>query len=210
MAVAAGILSGLYVIVGGGPGDLMLVAAEAVAAGADIVQLRNKTAGAKAVKEQAISLREMTAAAGKTFIVNDSVELALEVGADGVHLGPDDMPVAEARRRAGDALIIGASAGYADTARAAAAAGADYIGAGPVFPTRTKADTRPVIGLNGLQAVCRAVAVPVFGIGGIDVERLPAVLEAGAAGAAMGSAISAAADVAATVSQIKQIISNRR
>jgi thiamine-phosphate pyrophosphorylase len=117
-------------------------------------------------------------AAGGELILNDQLDLALLAGADGVHLGPDDLSVAAARRVAGPSLVIGASAADPESARAAAAAGADYLGSGPAFQTANKT-TKAVIGPAGIARVAAAVSIPVYAIGGITPERVPELRRAG-------------------------------
>ena len=136
--------------------------------GADIVQLRQKQMTRGALLSAAHELRAITAAAGKMLVVNDHVDIALISGADGVHLGPDDLSIAGARSIGGERLLIGASASTPEAARAAIAAGADYLGVGPAFATPIKTEKR-VIGPEGVAAVAKAAShVPVFAIGGID------------------------------------------
>src|SRR4051794_9058947 len=136
--------------------------------------------------------------AGVPFCVNDRMDVALAVGADVVHLGQDDLPLADARRVRAAAgrpdLVIGVSTHNRAQAVAAAEAGADYIGFGPVFGTRTKLNPDPTVGLDILAAVCSAVAVPVVAIGGIALEAVAAVARAGASAAAIIAAIEAAPD----------------
>ena len=202
-------MGGLHVIVDLNRPDELEVVRDALAGGADIIQLRCKSGGLSEMREPARRVRAATEAAGKLLIVNDRLDLAMDIRADGVHLGPDDMPVSQARRLADPEFIVGASAGRVETARAAEAAGADYLGVGPVYMTTSKADARPVIGLDGLAAVCEAVTIPVFAIGGIDIDRLPAVMRTGAVGAAVISALAHAADVREAVAQMRQILSSR-
>jgi thiamine-phosphate pyrophosphorylase len=139
--------------------------------GANVVQLRHKTLGRGELLELARRLREVTSSAGALFIVNDYLDLALLSRADGVHLGPDDLSIASARRLAGDRLLIGASASKTPEALAAIAAGADYIGCGATFATPLKPD-KNVIGPAGVAAVSKAVTVPVFAIGGIEESNI--------------------------------------
>lgn len=148
----------------------------AVAAGATVVQLRVK-APTDVVVARGQGFREL----GVTFVVNDDVEAALELAADGVHLGRDD-PGAEAARRHG--LLLGRSVAGLDEALAMAA-GADYLGAGPVWDTPSKTDADPPIGLDGLHAICAAVELPVIAIGGIDARNAGDCIRAGAAGVAV-------------------------
>jgi thiamine-phosphate pyrophosphorylase len=156
----------------------------AVEGGATVVQLRVK-ASTEQIVEAGRGFRELPA----TFVVNDDVEAALELGADGVHLGRDD-PGAERALAAG--LLLGASAASVDEARDAE--GAAYVGAGPVWATPTKPDADPSIGLEGLAEICRAVSLPVIAIGGVDASNAAACIQAGAAGVAV---VRAATDAAA-------------
>lgn len=162
----------LYVITPDGSPDRVLeVVGAAVRGGADVVQLRHKLLPRGELLELAREVRR--AAGGVLFIVNDHVDIALLSGADGVHLGPDDLSVAGARRAGGAGLIIGASASTVEAARAAIAEGADYIGSGPAFPTPVKTEKR-VIGPQGIAEISAAAgdAAPVFAIGGIDQANL--------------------------------------
>jgi thiamine-phosphate pyrophosphorylase len=161
----------------------------AVEGGATVVQLRVKASTGQIV-EAGRGFRELPA----TFVVNDDVKAALELGADGVHLGRDD-PGAEAALAAG--LLLGASAASVDEARDAK--GAAYVGAGPVWATPTKPDADPPIGLEGLAEICRAVSVPVIAIGGVDASNAAACIQAGAAGVAVVRAATDAAAVRAAV-----------
>jgi thiamine-phosphate pyrophosphorylase len=163
----------------------------AVEGGATVVQLRLKGAATREVAELGRPIRELCRLAGVTFVVNDDVDAALELGADGVHLGRDD-PGAERALAAG--LLLGLSASSIQEAVDAEARGPDYIGAGPVWATPTKPDAGPPLGLDGLAAVCAAVSTPVVAIGGIDASNAADCLAAGAAGVAV---VRAASDVRA-------------
>jgi thiamine-phosphate pyrophosphorylase len=163
----------------------------AVEGGATVVQLRVK-APTEQVVQAGRGFRELPA----TFIVNDDVEAALELAADGVHLGRDDLG---AERALGAGLLLGASAATVVEAREAEALGAAYVGAGPVWATPTKPDADPPIGLEGLAEICRAVSVPVIAIGGVDASNAGDCIRAGAAGVAVVRAASDAAAVRAAV-----------
>lgn len=139
--------------------------------GAEVIQPRHKTLPRGQLLELARRLRDIASTAGALFIVNDHVDLARLSGADGVHLGPDDLSIESARRVGGDGLVIGASASSPEAARNAAAAGADYIGCGATFSTPLKPG-KGVIGPAGVAAVAAAVKVPVFAIGGIDESNV--------------------------------------
>lgn len=175
----------------------------AVAAGAPAIQLRAKDATARELFEQAVELRAMTRAAGTLLFINDRLDVALAAGADGVHLGPDDMPVQAARQAAPAPFLIGWSTDDPDAARAAARAGADYLGCGAVFGTTSKAVGGEQIGTARLRRVVEAVDIPVVGIGGIDTANVSQIAAAGAAGAAVIGAVMRAADVAATVQALR-------
>jgi thiamine-phosphate pyrophosphorylase len=164
-----------------------LAAAErAVADGATVVQLRLKDAPTAEVVSIGEPILAACRAAGVTFVVNDDVEAALRVRADGVHLGRGDVG-AERAREAG--LLLGLSAAGLEEAWAAEAAGASYVGAGPVWATPSKPDAGPPLGLDGLAAICGAVAAPVVAIGGIDASNAADCIRAGAAGVAVIRAV---------------------
>jgi thiamine-phosphate diphosphorylase len=185
--------------IAGARGVLRTVEA-ALAAGAPAIQLRDKTATARELLASADALLPIVRAHGARLFVNDRIDVALMAGADGVHLGPDDLPVAAARRIAPADFLIGYSTDDPAAARAAAAAGADYIGCGAVFGTRTKADAADErIGTARLDDVARAVTIPVVAIGGIDAGNIAEVAHTAAAGAAVVSAVMAAADPATAV-----------
>jgi thiamine-phosphate pyrophosphorylase len=171
----------------------------ALRGGARCIQLREKVLGAGEILPLAQRLRRQTQAHGALFIVNDRVDLALACNADGVHLGPDDLPIPEVRRMTPPDFLIGFSTDDPATAVAALAEGADYLGCGTVWPTASKGDAGHSIGPTGLAAVCRAVPAPVVAIGGITVERLPLLTNTGAAGVAVIHAVMAADDPASVV-----------
>jgi thiamine-phosphate pyrophosphorylase len=139
--------------------------------GVDVVQLRHKTLNRSELFDLARRLRELTSAAEALFIVNDHVDIALAASADGVHLGPDDVPINSARRLVPAGFLIGASASDPQSARSAVSAGADYIGCGPAFSTPVKKE-KAVIGPAAVAAVASSVDVPVFAIGGIDESNV--------------------------------------
>lgn len=174
--------------------QLALVAA-ALRGGATAVQLRDKTASGRELHALARGLAELCAARGALFLVNDRLDVALACGADGVHLGLDDLPAAAARVIAGPDFVIGASAATPAEVAAAEAAGADYVGVGPVFATGSKGDAGEPIGPEGLAAVARSAGLPVVAIGGLGADNAHLALEAGAAGVAVISAVMGAVDV---------------
>ncbi len=156
--------------------------------GATMVQLRHKGTDTLEFYRQASIVRSL-ARDPVRFIVNDRIDVAMAVGADGVHLGTDDMPVDIARRLLGKEAIVGASANTPDEARRAEAEGASYLGVGTVFPTTSKSNIKSVIGTEGLKNILTQVHVPVVAIGGITRENTPDVMQTGAAGVAVISAV---------------------
>jgi len=178
--------------------DWLTVVDAALSAGATAVQLRDKEATSGELLAMAESLRPVADRHAALFLVNDRFDVALACGAHGVHLGDDDLPVAEARRVAPRDFIIGRSADTEAAARAAEAAGADYLGVGSVFGTRTKKEViGEVIGTDCLRRVASSVSIPIVGIGGVTEENAAEVARAGAAGIAVVSAIMSAPDPSA-------------
>jgi thiamine-phosphate pyrophosphorylase len=168
------------------------IVGEAVAGGVTCVQLREKRCDTRLFIDQARQLLALLQPAGIPLIINDRVDVALAAGADGVHLGQQDMAIADARKLAGKQLIIGISAESLADAIRAEAEGADYIGISPVFHTATKTDAAPPLGLEGVRRIRAAVALPLVGIGGICCDNAGSVIAAGADGVAVVSAIVAA------------------
>jgi thiamine-phosphate pyrophosphorylase len=167
---------------------LCQVVSSALDAGIRWVQYRDKTSSRREIFDNSKSLREMTARHNAVLIINDHADIAEAAGADGVHLGQEDLPLKEARRVMGQGKIIGISTHSLEEAVAASYAGADYIGFGPVFETNTKEAGRPK-GLSMLTAVRRRVGVPVVAIGGINAGNGAGVFEAGADAVAVASAL---------------------
>ncbi len=186
------------------------IARAALAGGADALQLRDKSAAAQNLCAAASEIQPLARKFGAVFVVNDRVDVALLTGADGAHVGPDDLPAREARRLLARPAILGVSAGTVEEAKKAVKDGADYLGVGPVFPTATKPDAGGAIGVDRLAAIVKAVPIPVVGIGGIDHENVAAVIAAGAAGAAVVSAIVSAADMAVAARALKTRIQEAR
>lgn len=181
------------------PRSVVEVVEAALAAGAPAIQLRDKTANARELHEAGRTLLPLVHAAGALFLVNDRTDVALALGADGVHVGPDDLPVGALRAAVPPRFLIGASTDQPDEALALVAAGADYIGCGTVYPTTSKPNAGDAIGLAGLDRVARTVEAPVVGIGGITAERAREVAGTAAAGIAVVSEVMCARDVRATV-----------
>jgi|SRR5665647_314606 len=184
----------------------------AVAGGVTCVQLREKHCSTRAFIEEARALKTLLDAIETKIplIINDRLDVALAIGADGVHLGQTDMPIADARRLVGAAMIIGISAESIADAIRAEAAGADYIGISPVFTTPTKQDTASPLGLEGIRQIRAAVRLPLVAIGGIQQDNAHAVIRAGADGVAVVSAIVSAACPRKAASALKQQIQSAR
>jgi thiamine-phosphate pyrophosphorylase len=176
-----------------------------VRGGADVVQLRAKALNRASLLELAQDLAGLCGAGGALFFVNDHVDVALLSGADGVHLGPDDLSLAAARRVGGGDLLLGASASTPDAARAAEAAGASYLGSGPAYPTPLKTEKR-VIGPHGVAAVAAAVAIPVFAIGGIERRRVPELRAAGVERVCAIRSLAEAPDPEAEVRRLREAL----
>jgi thiamine-phosphate pyrophosphorylase len=178
----------------------------AVQGGASCVQLREKRCSTREYIDEAFAIKAFLKREGIPFIINDRVDVAQAVGADGVHLGQNDMPLKMARVILGDSMIIGISAESAADAVAAEREGADYLGVSPIFATATKADTAPPLGLAGLREIRRAVSMPLVGIGGLNKHNAADVIRHGADGVAVVSAIVAADDPKAAAQELHQII----
>ncbi|NEU30746.1 thiamine phosphate synthase [bacterium LRH843] len=176
---------------------------EAILGGVDIIQLRDKTSSKRAVLEKAKTLRELTRKHDVLFIVNDHIDVALAVDADGIHIGQDDLPIEEARKIVGN-KIIGISTHHIEEARAAEAGGADYIGVGPIFPTKSKADVVDPVTTAYIEQVAAEIKIPFVAIGGIKLHNVDQVLDAGATRICMISEIVGAADVMGVCQQFKQ------
>lgn len=195
-------LGGLYVITDHIPEtdrNPVIIAQAALEAGARIIQLREKYASARQLLSWARQIKELTQTRSALLIINDHVDIAMACGADGIHLGQDDLPAEEARKLLGSQAIIGVSAETDQEALEAEAAGANYLGIGPMFTTATKSDAGAPIGPERLRTIKQQVRIPVFGIGGINLTNFREVLEAGADGICVISAISRAPDIRAAV-----------
>lgn len=179
---------------------------EALEGGVTLVQYRAKTASSAEMYAEALQLKALCDSFKVPLIINDRLDIAMAVGAAGVHLGQDDLPCAAARKILGEDYIIGVSAHNPAEARAALLCGADYLGCGAVFATATKADVKK-LGTDGLAAICKAKGLPVVGIGGVTADNYREVRAAGADGAAIVSGILAQPDIRATVEAIARISS---
>ncbi len=200
---------GLYLVadpecLGGRP--LAEVAAAAVRGGVGIVQLRMKTASTREFVREARALKDALVGLGAALIINDRVDVALVCGADGVHLGQSDMPCGEARRLLGKRALIGLSIENSAQAEGSELLDVTYIAASPVFSTPTKVDTAPALGLEGLENMRRLTRRRIVAIGGINETNARQVLEAGADGIAVVSAICGAPDPEAAARRLRVIV----
>lgn len=174
--------------------------------GADVVQLRDKSLEDESFLVVARRIATICAAHDVMFIVNDRVSIARDVGADGVHVGPDDATVADARAALGANAIIGASAGSVEDARALQSAGADYLGFGHIFPTTSKQKESDAVGVELLAAVAHDSPIPVIAIGGITESNAPRVMSSGAWGIAVIGAVCGADDPRAATARLRFIV----
>jgi thiamine-phosphate pyrophosphorylase len=186
------------------------IVSAAVAGGVTVVQLREKTAETREFVEEALAIRAYLKERKIPLIINDRIDVAQAVSADGVHLGQKDMPIELARKIVGDSMIIGISAESVADAVAAQEAGADYLGVSPIYATPTKTDTAPALGLEGLRQIRESVDLPLVGIGGLKAENAARVIEHGADGVAVVSAIVSADDPEQAARALFQIVSGAR
>ncbi len=181
------------------------VLAAAIQGGARIIQLREKELPGRELYRMALRFREITAAAGMLLVINDHVDIALAVEADGVHLGQDDLPLAVARRIAPE-LLIGASSHSREEALKAEAEGADYVNIGPIFPTRTKEKVGRFLGPEAIPAIAAGLTIPFTVMGGINGANIDGVLARGARRIAVVTAVTEAADMAGAVAALREKI----
>jgi thiamine-phosphate pyrophosphorylase len=173
--------------------------------GVDLIQVRAKARPSSEIEKIAAALRDITRQRGVPLIINDHPEIARSVQAEGLHLGQDDLPIAEAREIAGPDCLVGKSTHSVDQAIRAFYEGADYIGFGPIFATPTKPDYEPV-GLEEIRQVHDAVRIPIFCIGGIKLENLPEVITAGARRVVIVSGLLLANDIALYARSAKELL----
>ena len=176
----------------------------ALKGGVTLLQYRDKNADSRVLLERALLLKKICAVYHVPLLINDRLDIALAVQADGVHVGQSDLPVTVVRRLLGEQAVIGASAHNPEEARQVLADGADYLGCGAVFGTTTKNDAG-YLGLDGLQSIRQAVTAPLVGIGGVNSTNFEQVLQTGVNGAAIVSGILAADDIEAEVRKFKTI-----
>ena len=186
------------------------IARRAITGGADVIQLRDKACGCRELYRIGRVLRTITMKTGTLFIVNDRLDVALACGADGVHLGQDDMRVGVARQIAPPGFIIGISVGTVDEAVRAEQEGADYIAVSPVFSTSSKNDAGPGRGLDVVREIRRSVSVPVIAIGGINLDNVREVIAAGANGVAVISVVVGSRNIIATARELSKRISESK
>ena len=178
----------------------------AVQGGVTCVQLREKECATLEFIEQALSIKDLLSARGIPLIINDRLDVAQAVKADGVHLGQTDMPLGMAKAILKDSMIIGISAESLEDAIAAEKGGADYLGVSPIYATPTKTDTTPPLGLEGLRQIRTAVNLPLVGIGGLNRDNCADVIRNGADGVAVVSAIVGADNPEAAARELKHIL----
>ncbi len=187
--------------------DILTVASAALDGGATAIQLRDKTASTRLLVEEGLALRTLTRKQSALLIVNDRIDVALAVDADGAHIGQDDdMPAHLARQLLGPKRILGISAGNMEEVSVAISANADYLSIGPIYSTHAKADAGPPIGTRLLLAAAARYTTPLIAIGGISAENVGEVIQAGAIGVAVISAIVGAEDIASAAQSISSAI----
>jgi len=207
------VISNLYVITGeefSKGRSTAQVVEQALKGGAQVIQLREKKYSTAKLIELGKQLRKLTLEYQATFIVNDRVDVALAVDADGVHLGQDDMPLADARKLLGTKKIIGISVDNLVEAKKAEKTGADYIGVGPIFPTNSKDDAAAPLGLDTLKDIAQNITIPIVAIGGINTTNVSQVIKAGADAISVISAIVSAADIEKAARILANIISQTK
>ena len=182
------------------------IAQRALAGGADVIQLRDKACGARDLLRIGRVIREITRKTGALFIVNDRLDVALACGADGVHLGQDDLRAGVARQIAPHGFIIGVSVGTLEEAIRAEWEDADYLALSPVFPTASKYQSGPGHGLRVLQDIRRNVSIPIIAIGGINSGNVEDVIAAGADGVAVISAVVGSPDITAAARHLREMV----
>ena len=189
--------------------SLSQAVALAIDGGASVVQLREKEYEGDALKKLALEIQEVCKEKGATFIINDNVQLAKEIDADGVHLGQSDMNPAEARKVLGKDKIIGVTAKTVGQAKEAEAAGANYLGSGAIFATGTKLDAKP-LALEDFVSVCSSVSIPVVAIGGITAENVNYLKNTPMAGVAVVGGIFDTDDIKSETQKIFNLVTSYR
>lgn len=182
------------------------IAGAAIRGGVSCIQLREKTCSTREFIDEALAIRSLLARHEIPLIINDRVDVALAVKADGIHLGQKDMPCSMARKIIPESMIVGISVESLDDAIAAQKDGADYLGVSPIYSTPTKTDTAQPLGLEGLRSIRSEVDLPLVGIGGLNADNAAAVIHNGADGVAVVSAIVAADDPEAATRDLIEIV----
>ena len=177
-----------------------------IAAGVKLIQYREKEKSMKEKYDECVQIRKMTQAAGVFFIVNDHVDLAMAVDADGIHVGQDDVPVRDLRNLVGEDMIIGLSTHSPAQALEAVRKGADYIGVGPIFATKTKKNVCAPVGFEYLEWVTANLDIPFVAIGGIKKHNLREIVSRGAKSVALVSEITSNGEIPALISELRHII----
>lgn len=196
----------LYVILDAdlvGDRDWKEIVEQILDGGAETLQLRAKKWSVRRMLEAGEKIRDQCRERGVPFLINDRADVAWALEADGVHLGQEDFPLSHARRLLGEERVIGISVDTLEEALAAERLGADYVSLGPIFPTTTKTDAGPVVGLEGLARVRRGIRIPLVAVGGITVDKAGEVLAAGADAVAVAGAVLKAADVRAATAALR-------
>ncbi|MFD9624608.1 thiamine phosphate synthase [Peribacillus muralis] len=168
--------------------SLTNIISESVSGGVSVVQLREKNQSSLSFYKKAAALKQVLNELSTPLIINDRVDIALAVGADGIHIGQDDLPLSVIKQMVPDEMIIGVSVSNLEEALEAERNGADYLGVGSIFPTKTKQDATPMT-IRDLEEICRSVSIPAVAIGGINADNIALLTEKGLAGAAVVSAI---------------------
>ena len=182
------------------------IAAAAIRGGVSCIQLREKTCSTREFIDEALAIRSLLARHEIPLIINDRVDVALAVKADGIHLGQKDMPCSMARQLIPESMIVGISVESLDDAIVAQKDGADYLGVSPIYSTPTKTDTAQPLGLEGLRSIRSEVDLPLVGLGGLNADTAEAVIHNGADGVAVVSAIVAADDPEAATRALSEIV----
>lgn len=188
-----------------GSKDFLTSVKRALEGGVTLIQLREKDAGSKEFYELGLQVKKIAAEFGVPLIINDRVDLALVLDADGVHIGQNDLPIEHVRRMIGKDKLLGYSVANQEEAVYGEAMGADYLGAGPVFPTGSKKDASEPIGLEGLKTIKQCVNIPVVGIGGIGTANLSQLKSAGINGISVISAILSEEDPYCAARELKNL-----
>jgi len=189
-----------------GKRDILVIIKEAVEGGATLVQLRSKNLSAREFFEISLRASEFLKTKNIPLLINDRVDIALACQAAGVHLGQQDLSLDQARKILGKSNLVGISVNTVEEAIRAEQGGADYLGVGPIFSTLSKKDTRPVLSPKGLQAIREKVNIPILAIGGIDAKNAREVMESGASGIAVISAIVNAKNVRKATRELREAI----